>query len=120
MAAVSGATAATTAQQQAYMYWCLFKHQLRLSTGLLQASYRRDRNVLLAPQPLISALATLVPGKDTEPRVTLARMLFTARCGGKMEANTMMGTFCHGNKYNLKLNAKAGWSVNTFHYSHPR
>lgn len=116
-AAASAATNA--AHQEAIYYWLLFKHQIRVSTGLLQSQYCRGRNCLIAPNALISSLSTLVPGKDTDPRVELAKMLFYTKCRGKMDANTIVSHYCMGNKQNLKTNAKC-LHVTNFHYSHPR
>lgn len=111
--------AASAAQQEALYYWLLFKHQIRMSTGLLREQYSQGKNCLIAPNALISSLSTLVPGKDTEPRVELAKMLFYTKCRGKMDANNIVNHFCMGNKHNLKANAKC-LHVTNFHYSHPR
>lgn len=121
--AIASTTAATTAaqQQEQMICWYLFKHQLKLTTGLLQSTYRRNRNFLLAPNQIVSSLATLVPGQATQPRIQLAKSLFWDKCNGKMSANQMIGSYCLYNKHNIKQAAKGGaYKINNTHYSHPR
>lgn len=122
MAAVASAAAATSAAaaaEEIETYWTLFKHQIRLSTGLLKQQYERGTNILLAPNALISSLSTLVPGKETELRTDLAKMLFYTKCNGRMETNDLVDYYCQANKHNLKRNVNC-LRINSFYYSHPR
>lgn len=122
MAAAGAAAAATTAAaaaEESEAYWTLFKHQVRLSAGLLKSQYERGSNLLLAPNALISSLSTLVPGRETESRIDLAKMLFYTKCNGRMETNDLVDYYCQANKHNLKRNMNS-LSVNSFYYSHPR
>lgn len=113
------ATSAANAAEESEAYWTLFKHQIRMSTGLMKCQYESGRNLLLAPNALISSLSTLIPGRETEPRIDLAKMLLYTKCSGRMETNDLVDYYCQANKYNLKRNVNC-LRVNSFYYSHPR
>lgn len=117
--AAAGAAGAAAAAAQAEAYWMLFKHQIRLSTGLLKRQYLRGTNLILAPNALVSSLSTLIPKKETDIRVDLVKMLLCTKCNGRLEANDIVTYYCYANKHNGKRKG-ACLHINSFIYSHPR
>ncbi len=86
---------------------------------LLKALYQKDKNLVLSPYSLVSALALLLPGTDGESRFEIARVIFDQAAKDASAADRHVELFAQTNDANLKTNSETLRIANLL-YSHLR
>ncbi|KAH9406036.1 Leukocyte elastase inhibitor [Tyrophagus putrescentiae] len=84
---------------------------------LLKALYQKDKNLVLSPYSLVSALALLLPGTDGESRFEIARVIFDQAAKDASAADRHVELFAQTNDANLKTNSETLRIANLL-YSH--
>ena len=84
---------------------------------LLKNLYQKDKNLVLSPYSLVSALAMLLPGTDGNSRFELVRTVFDQSAKDATGADRQVELFAQLNAANIEKNSKTLHVANML-YSH--